>query len=280
MQPWQFLPIHPALSQVVDTMIIMKVDDFSVIPISSQFYYPWSAQTNLFFTISDQIVTVKDKGETVFTTYPANFIIGPNLVERVVQCPNQHYVLGITFRPGGLQRLCGLPLNEIINASIDASFIFGKEINHLSEQLAEVANQGELLNFVETFLLNKMEKIQQLTPFDMAIAELVRSDGNLSMDEVSRLACVSGRQFERKSTERLGMPPKLFARLIRFSKAYMLKETSPNITWTSIAHQCGYYDQMHLIRDFKTFSGYTPSTVEQKIQNSISAVTALKSSIS
>lgn len=279
MQPWQFLPVHSLLRQIIDSIIIMKVDDFSSLPISSQFYYPWSAQTNLFFSINNQSVTAKDKGETAFTTYPANFIIGPNLVERIVQCPNQHYVLGITFRAGGLQRLCGLPLEEIINASVDASYILGKEINRLAEQLAEATQQQELLALIEHFLLNKLKQVQALTRFDMAITELVRADGNLSIDEVSRLACLSGRQFERKALERLGMSPKLFARLIRFSKAYRLKEGVTKITWTNIAHQCGYYDQMHLIKDFKTFSGFTPTAIEQQMENSISAVTALQSTI-
>lgn len=277
MQPWQFLPVHSALKQVVDTMIVMKVDDFSSLPVSSQFYYPWSAQTNLFFTISEQIVTVMDNGKSAFTTYPANFIIGPNLVERIVQCPNQHYVLGITFKAGGLQRLCGLPLDEIINLSVDASFILGKDINRLAEQLAEAKNQQELLILVNIFLLGKLKNLQPLTPFDRAISELVCADGNLSMDEVSRLACISGRQFERRSLERLGMSPKLFARLIRFSKAYKLKESNPYLNWTNIAYLCGYYDQMHLIRDFKSFSGYTPTAIQHKIENSITAVTALQS---
>jgi AraC-like DNA-binding protein len=29
-------------------------------------------------------------------------------------------------------------------------------------------------------------------------------------------------------------------------------------TWTSIAYECGYFDQMHLIKDFKAFTGFTP----------------------
>ena len=62
------------------------------------------------------------------------------------------------------------------------------------------------------------------------------------------------------------MPPKLFARIIRFSKAYRLRENFPNMNWTSIAHECGYFDQMHFIRDFKEFAGVSPRIIEKELE--------------
>jgi transcriptional regulator GlxA family with amidase domain len=75
------------------------------------------------------------------------------------------------------------------------------------------------------------------------------------------------RQFERVSKERIGVPPKLFARLVRFSKAYRLRERLPLLSWTSIAFECGYFDQMHLIRDFKEFAGVAPGVIEKALNN-------------
>ncbi|RZK55998.1 MAG: AraC family transcriptional regulator [Pedobacter sp.] len=276
MQPWQFLPVHPELRQVIDTLLIMQVDDFSCLTVSSQFYHPWSAQTSMFLTLGEQVVKVKNYGENEFTTYPANFVMGPNLVERMVQCPNQHYVLGINFRPGALYRFCGISIEELVNQVVEASLIFGKAIDVLSQRIGAAKSKAEILNLVETFFFDKINKLGALNTFDTAIAKLVQAEGNIPMDEVAKLACMSEKQFERKALERLGMLPKLFARLTRFSKAYMIKETNPDISWSNIAHQCGYYDQMHLVRDFKLFSGSTPTVAKQKIQNSITAVTAFQ----
>ena len=61
------------------------------------------------------------------------------------------------------------------------------------------------------------------------------------------------------------LPPKLFARLIRFSKAYRLRESFSNLSWTSIAYECGYFDQMHFIRDFKEFAGVAPGIIEKEL---------------
>lgn len=66
--------------------------------------------------------------------------------------------------------------------------------------------------------------------------------GNLSIENAASLACLSLRQYERRTKEVMGYSPKVFARLIRFSKAYRLKEQQPHLSWTSIAHTSGYFD--------------------------------------
>jgi len=81
-------------------------------------------------------------------------------------------------------------------------------------------------------------------------------------------ACLSIRQFERVFKQRIGLPPKHFSRLVRFAHAWTIKEQQPDISWTKIAYECGYFDQMHLIRDFQEFAGVNPSSIELEISNS------------
>jgi AraC-like DNA-binding protein len=73
------------------------------------------------------------------------------------------------------------------------------------------------------------------------------------------------RQVERISLARLGLSPKAFARVVRFSAAYRLHEERPGLRWTDIAYQCGYFDQMHLIRDFRDFAGMPPGVIERAL---------------
>ncbi len=61
------------------------------------------------------------------------------------------------------------------------------------------------------------------------------------------------------------MNPKMYARILKFSKAYRLREAFPQLTWIKIAHESGYFDQMHMIRDFKIFAGVNPSAIEQQL---------------
>ena len=70
---------------------------------------------------------------------------------------------------------------------------------------------------------------------------------------------MSIKTFERKFIEQVGASPKIFSRIVRFNKAITLKMKEYKKSWTSIALDCGYFDQMHFIKDFKLFTGDTPA---------------------
>ena len=167
--------------------------------------------------------------------------------------------------PGGLHRLLGCSMAGMVDGSFDAADVFGAGMRELNEQLQEAPHFDAIRDRVEQFLLRKVRALRSALPFDGAMQELVRLQGNMPMEQAASLACLSLRQFERVSKERLGMSPKLFARLTRFSKAYRLREALPAWSWTQIAYECGYFDQMHLIRDFKQFAGVAPRLIEKEL---------------
>ena len=68
------------------------------------------------------------------------------------------------------------------------------------------------------------------------------------------------RNFERRFSEQVGTSPKLFCRLVRFTAAVQFKIAHSKKSWTEVAYECGYFDQMHLIKDFKQFTNENPST--------------------
>lgn len=89
----------------------------------------------------------------------------------------------------------------------------------------------------------------------------------MNIDYLATTSCLSTRQFERVFKDRIGLSPKFFSCLVRFANAWVAKEGSPTLSWFAIAHQCGYYDQMHLIRDFKEFAGTNPSEIEHAMKD-------------
>jgi transcriptional regulator GlxA family with amidase domain len=78
------------------------------------------------------------------------------------------------------------------------------------------------------------------------------------------MACLSFRQFERKFRERVGLSPKLFSRIVRFNRAFELKDLNPENDWLDIAISCGYSDYQHMVKDFKQFAGVTPTILMQE----------------
>jgi len=91
-----------------------------------------------------------------------------------------------------------------------------------------------------------------------------RRNGAIRIDELANHSGPSLRQFERRFVTDIGFTPKLLARITRFQMALDTKRRVPARSWMSVAHQLGYFDQMHMIRDFQSLSGSTPGEVLQQ----------------
>ena len=134
--------------------------------------------------------------------------------------------------------------------------------------MQEAASFAGMKLIVEKFLLNHVNKLKRSLPIDEILPLLIKQRGLIKVDQLASLACLSVRQFERIFQQRIGLPPKYFSRLVRFAQAWIMKEQQPGISWIKIAHECGYFDQMHLIRDFKEFAGFNPSYIESEFLKS------------
>jgi transcriptional regulator GlxA family with amidase domain len=80
-----------------------------------------------------------------------------------------------------------------------------------------------------------------------------------SVNSFLKDACLSHRQFDRKFLERVGVSSKQYMQIIRFDKAFRMKNRYPEKDWLTIALHCGYYDYQHPVRDYKDFTGCTPN---------------------
>ncbi|MBP2638979.1 MAG: Helix-turn-helix, AraC domain [Firmicutes bacterium] len=71
---------------------------------------------------------------------------------------------------------------------------------------------------------------------------------------------VSYRQLQRDFVSVMGLTPKEYAGLLRFNQAFKLLD---EYNLTDAALNAGYWDQAHMIRDFKKMSGFTPAQVRK-----------------
>lgn len=227
-------------------------------------FYPPTPQNSLFLYLRDPISAQLDPSLD-FLPQPRAVIVGPQTNPVYLLLHQEHLAIRIGFHPSGLYRLLGMPLHELVDKSFDATDFFGRPLRMLVDQLQHCNGFDEMVHLVESFLLDQLVHQKVLLPFDHAMQALLRSGGNCSIDQIASLACLSNRQFERVCKERIGLSPKYFARLIRFSRAYRMHEEEPETTWTTIAHSVGYFDQTHLIRDFREFTHQSPRGIEKEI---------------
>jgi AraC-like DNA-binding protein len=171
----------------------------------------------------------------------------------------------VDFLPGGMYRMLGIPMHELFDGGYDALDFFGAKMRSINDQLQHASNLEEGKNIVEKFLLSQIQKLKIILPFDSALLILLHNNGNIPIEKTAQFSCLSIKQFERKCKERIGMNPKMYSRILKFSKAYRLHESCPQLSWTQIAYEAGYFDQMHMIKDFKVFAGVNPSVIEQQL---------------
>jgi AraC-like DNA-binding protein len=92
---------------------------------------------------------------------------------------------------------------------------------------------------------------------------LVATGGRVRIERLAEELGWSRKRIAARFREQIGLTPKAAARLIRFERARALTERSPARDWARIALDCGYYDQSHLINDFRSVTGRSPETFFQ-----------------
>lgn len=254
---------HPALKEyvlnilTVEAVLIKGINEV-VTP------YPPSPFQSLIFYCNDP-VSMGRTGSAGFEMQPLIVFTGPQFSSVNIKVHKQLRAIRVDFLPGAMYRIVGIPMHELTDGGFDALDFFDAGMQSVNERLQHLSTMEEGKNIVEGFLLNRISGFRQLLPFDAAMRVLLNTHGMMSIEKTASLSCLSLKQFERKCKERIGMNPKMYARILKFSKAYRLREAFPQLSWTKIAHEAGYFDQMHMIRDFRTFAGVNPSAIEQQL---------------
>ena len=163
--------------------------------------------------------------------------------------------IGIRFRPEGAARLFAFPMFELTDAVVPLTDI-SQPLNGLFDRLREFRSAVAQIAFIEDALCKLATRRDQDRLISAAVIQLERS--MIGIRNLSASFGLSARQFERRFRTAVGIPPKLFSRLQRFQHVFQMIEQS-GASWVNTAVDCGYYDQAHLIRDFREFSGKTPT---------------------
>jgi AraC-like DNA-binding protein len=114
-------------------------------------------------------------------------------------------------------------------------------------------------------------KFKQEKPRDTLVEESLRlihqHRGVLQVKAVLDSVHLSERQFERRFTQTVGLSPHVYMRVKRFNEALRLIKTRQFERLTDVACALNFSDQSHLIRDIKAFSGMTPTSLAQKVDD-------------
>ena len=92
-----------------------------------------------------------------------------------------------------------------------------------------------------------------------AVHYILREKAASNLDKLASDCNISNRNLQKLFKERIGVSPKFFVRIARFQYVLQHLISDPSASLTGVTYSAGYYDQAHCIREFKEFTGLTPS---------------------
>lgn len=169
-------------------------------------------------------------------------------------------IISVVFQPHGAHAFFHLPMAELCGRKVTAGELNDAALGELERKIAHTADDAACIGMIETFLQKRFRGGEEYNYRRLlsAISLIDRTGGEVRLPELAEAACLSGKQFQRIFSAHVGMKPKEFLRVVRFQHALSVLQRSPGMSFSQLAYECGYYDQSHLINEFRGFSGYTP----------------------
>ncbi len=163
----------------------------------------------------------------------------------------------VRLKPGWSAPLLGVAANELTDQVVPLQDLWGRAAADLCAELLDARSEGAVLNRVRVELTLRAERIIQTASAQLARrAVALLEEGEPRVERVAERLGVTERHLRRAFTENVGIGPKAFARTIRLQRALDMAATSCD--WARIAADAGYFDQAHLIGDFRRLVGTTP----------------------
>lgn len=173
---------------------------------------------------------------------------------------NNISLLGIRFKPAGFTAFTQIPIYEFTDQRIDLTSIESLFDEEFYYELPSKETAEKRIQEIDKYFLKRLKNIFKLDQQIVYAIELIRqTEGKLSLMTVASESCLSIRHFERRFKTAIGIAPKTFSKVVKFQHTLSYLKKNNHLSIISLAIDCGYYDQAHLIKDFKSLSGNPPS---------------------
>lgn len=217
---------------------------------------------------------LKGKGNYIFADRvietPAVCLLGPSTAATSFDVVGPLLVFGIGLHPAGWAALIRDDASRHANRAVDAVPVLGPLMDDALDAMRHAVDARTMVGVADVVMRAlKARSVEPPFHFTRIIDAWLTGAPDPHVDELVAGLGISARQVERLVNKIYGAPPKLLARKYRSLRAASLIGTS-KLHWSDAAGDA-FFDQSHFIRDFKRFTGLTPS----QFQNDPPPVTRL-----
>lgn len=191
-----------------------------------------------------------------FGSFTSGLFAGPV----VINSSGHAACIQVNFTPLGAWRFFGMPMDELADRMVPLDDLGDPEFEPLRQRLWDESDWQRRLDVMQRFVTQRLQRARSADPaLGWAYDHMLARSGDVQIAEIAGRLDWSRKHLVHRFRQQLGLPPKAIARMIRFQAALAMARSPENSGWADIAAACGYADQAHFTRDFREFSGMSPS---------------------
>ena len=209
------------------------------------------------FVLGDPILQTPDDGDGPTLRADRGFLIGPHDRPAINEPTGETFAVGIVSTPVGCEALFGVRPSTIRGRTIDLESAWPAAAD-LRAGLLACTRPEEMLDFVADHLAANQGEVAGLDRCERAVA-MLESDPRRPIADIAVELGVSHGHLDRELGRIVGLGPRALARLLRMRRLLAGIDVRGEVDWSDRAAQLGWFDQAHLIRDFKRHTGVPPS---------------------
>jgi AraC-like DNA-binding protein len=178
----------------------------------------------------------------------------------------QGQVFGVKFRPGGFRPFLDRPVSKLADRIVPAKRIFGKDLRTLEAIALSDCSEDDMVRAADDFFRARLPKADPMVELACDLVEKVLSEPEIkTVDDLANKAVLGKRGLQRIFNEYIGVPPKWVIRRYRLHELIEKINSRSQLDWAQVAADLGYFDQAHLINDFKSIVGYSPARYKKRV---------------
>lgn len=205
-----------------------------------------------------RVYTQHDGGALQCECMDGMVVYGPHTRASIIDTAETCAVMGVVFTATGAGALLRQTMNQLRDRHTALADLLGDGIARLRHALLEQRDPQRRLAVLDAWLRRKLRPEPAPAAVLQALQALRSEPGVARIATIVRDTGVSPRRFATLFQQQVGMSAKRYARLLRFQTVVAAAHRREAVDWAAVAADCGFYDQPHLVREFRVFSGLTP----------------------
>jgi AraC-like DNA-binding protein len=179
----------------------------------------------------------------------------------LLEYPAWTRLVGVHFKPWGMSPFADIPAAELRDRWVPADAVWQRSLDRIRNRVGAAASATGALRALEEELRLRLAAAPSrgLGLVRHTAGRLAASHGTVPVGTLSDAAGVSGNHLAAQFKSHVGVTPKRVARIYRFARLILSVDPLRPVDWPDLAHTAGYFDQAHFGREFKDFTGHTPT---------------------